>query len=577
MLAASASALATDEDEAIVEVPAPGSLLDESTVAFARRLVASLPRLEAAEARLKSCASGEVRLEALLVAVVVLAIEERPMLLSLATDVLFRRLPERSRQGLGITSKPEDNKSFAACYRKVRYLFHALLATMDPSGLPKNKVMTQEELVQATKEMTEEDRLGARARLEAFVNDVVASSISVLSRSERRGLSKAIGLDATCLELWSRGPSKTAGTCASDPDGAWYVRDGDHHYDERAERDKLGRRRSKARPPKWALEGTIATSAPSAPGRPRPAPNLVLGFCLGRPGADPGGTGTRVLAGVVTEGHEPGFVGADRAYSAALPERYHLPVRALGFRPVMDYRIDDLGIQANAAGAILVEGSWYCPGMPAPLIEATAQRRAGVIEEATYTERIAARRPFALQKKEGPDQDGYERWACPAQGDRPKVSCPLREASGAVLDGRAKVFCPPVDPPALCRQCSVTIPPDVGARQRQGLAFADEEWLEVYPTLRNSIEGLNGFAKDTAHEGIGDPRRRRVRGIAAQSVLVAFMLLGANLRRIRSWREAARVDGEGNLSAPAHPRRARRRRMSLTDHRPTSEAMDQGP
>ena len=59
-------------------------------------------------------------------------------------------------------------------------------------------------------------------------------------------------------------------------------------------------------------------------------------------------------------------------------------------------------------------------------------------------------------------------------------------------------------------------PPDVGARQRQGLAFDSEEWLEVYPTLCNSIEGLNGFAKDGAHEAIGDPRRRRVRRIAAQ-------------------------------------------------------------
>lgn len=121
-------------------------------------------------------------------------------------------------------------------------------------------------------------------------------------------------------------------------------------------------------------------------------------------------------------------------------------------------------------------------------------------------------------------------------------------------------------------------PPDVGARSRQDLAFASLEWAEVYTTLRNSIEGLNGFAKDGAHEAIGDPRRRRVRvSIAAQSVLVAFMPLGANLGKIRSWREAARVDAEAELSAPAHSRRARRRRTSLGEHRPSGEAMNQGP
>jgi len=37
----------------------------------------------------------------------------------------------------------------------------------------------------------------------------------------------------------------------------------------------------------------------------------------------------------------------------------------------MDYRIDQLGIQANTGGAILVEGTWYCPALPEPLITAT--------------------------------------------------------------------------------------------------------------------------------------------------------------------------------------------------------------
>jgi hypothetical protein len=34
----------------------------------------------------------------------------------------------------------------------------------------------------------------------------------------------------------------------------------------------------------------------------------------------------------------------------------------------MDYRADQLGIQASTGGAILVEGTWYCPALPEPLI-----------------------------------------------------------------------------------------------------------------------------------------------------------------------------------------------------------------
>jgi len=42
---------------------------------------------------------------------------------------------------------------------------------------------------------------------------------------------------------------------------------------------------------------------------------------------------------------------------------------------------------------------------------------------------------------------------------------------------------------------------------------------------------MNGFVKDGAHEALGDPQRRRIRGVVAQSVLVAFLLLAAIFAR----------------------------------------------
>jgi hypothetical protein len=54
--------------------------------------------------------------------------------------------------------------------------------------------------------------------------------------------------------------------------------------------------------------------------------------------------------------------------------------------------------------------------------------------------------------------------------------------------------------------------------------------------LRNTIEGLNGYAKDPAHQALAQPARRRVRGIAAQSIFTALLLIAVNIRKIRAWR-----------------------------------------
>ena len=202
-------------------------------------------------------------------------------------------------------------------------------------------------------------------------------------------------MDATPVPLFSRGPSRRTGLCASDPDGGWYVREGDHRERE----DDKGKPLRKIAP---ALEATIATTA-RLPGIAPSCPDLAIGLALARPGEDPGGTGARVLASVAARGHKPGWLGYDRAYTAALPERFQLPARALGYRPVMDYRIDQLGIQASTwAQHILVEGTWYCPALPGPLITATTGLRGHAITRDLYDQQITARRLLPAQTQRRP-------------------------------------------------------------------------------------------------------------------------------------------------------------------------------
>ena len=90
----------------------------------------------------------------------------------------------------------------------------------------------------------------------------------------------------------------------------------------------------------------------------------------------------------------------------------------------MDYRADQLGIQANTGGAILVEGTWYCPALPGPLITATTRLRDHAITRDLYDQQITARRPYQLKRKDGPDADGYQRLSCPALGTPPRADLP---------------------------------------------------------------------------------------------------------------------------------------------------------
>jgi hypothetical protein len=539
-----------------LDIPGPGPAPDEQAVAFAAALIdrsGTAPVIEAALAH-RTGRRRPLPARAVLTALLCLVLDDRPLFLTEATRLLFQQLSPASRELLGVPGTATTQRAFKAAYRRVRYCFGQILKVADPSALPKNRRLTASELKARTRPMTPDQATAARRRLEALATALLEASVSVLTQDERAAFDGGTGLDATPVPLFSRGPSRRAGLCASDPDGGWYVREGDHRERE----DDKGKPLRKIC---WALEATIAVTA-RPPGAPPATPNLAIGLAMTRPGEDPGGTGARVLASVAARGHKTGWLGYDRAYTAALPSRFHLPARALGYSPVMDYRADQLGIQANTGGAILVEGTWYCPALPEALITATASLRDHAIDRGLYQKQIAARAAYRLKRKDGPDTDGYQRLSCPALGNHPGLMCPLRETSLSPRYGRPKVLQPPVEPARICRQTAITIPPDAGARYRQDLPYGSPAWQARYATLRNTIEGLNGYAKDPAHQALGQPARRRVRGIAACSLFTALLLTAANIRKIRAWRAMTAHDKASTT------RRARRRRTSLRDYRP---------
>ena len=66
---------------------------------------------------------------------------------------------------------------------------------------------------------------------------------------------------------------------------------------------------------------------------------------------------------------------------------------------------------------------------------------------------------------------------------------------------------------------------------------------------------MNGVVKDDAFEGLGSPKRRRIRGQAAQSVIVAFLIFAMNIRMIESFIKFAVVGPDGTISRPKVRRR----------------------
>lgn len=186
--------------------------------------------------------------------------------------------------------------------------------------------------------------------------------------------------------------------------------------------------------------------------------------------------------------------------------------------------------------------------MPKPLINATIDDREDDISDQVYAERIDQRAKYAFRPKHAPTPDGKTAWMCPARGPGATATCPLASTGTVNLGmptvaGRTPILNPPADPDICCtNKTSITIPvapADTNdaniAKYFQDYQYKGPEWLATYSTLRNTIEGFNGFTKSATEENTEEPARRRVRGYAYQTLAVAILILSSNLRKVASW------------------------------------------
>ncbi len=283
-----------------------------------------------------------------------------------------------------------------------------------------------------------------------------------------------MGVDATPIPTFARpdrrerrtkkGVAPVVKVHSADPDADWYHRDKRDHLDAAPD----------ASVSQWAYEASLAVSGTDDPNGTALFPSLVVGMApLHKPGHRPGENAVRALASVRERGHPARFVAGDRAYTQSKPEDFQLPVRALGYEPVLDYKIDQLGRQASHHGMLLVDGTWYCPAIPESLIDATKDFRSDLIDEESWRARIEERTHFAMRIHSKPDPEGYVRLQCPAAGPSPAARCELKPSSN-VASKKARTRIPVRDvhtrfPQKVCVQQSVTLPPEPRCQVRPAL------------------------------------------------------------------------------------------------------------
>lgn len=298
-------------------------------------------------------------------------------------------------------------------------------------------------------------------------------------------------------------------------------------------------------------------------------PLLAAGISLDEPSRRVAENAIACLSSIRDRGHPADLLITDMGYFAnQKADKFHLPARALGYGLVGDYKKGQTGIQATHKGVITVDGGRYCVSMPAPLITATADYRAGRITKEVYAKRIAQRVNHRFRAKDGVAH------SCPAQGSGATASCPLRPAANPLtIAGRRKtltlVLNPPSDPGPCCTNAaSVSLPVDYDARFVQALPYASPEWERTYRLLRSTMEGFNGYAKEGKHEALAATTNRRRRGFVNNLLVVAMTVAATNLRKIAAFFKVQAATPATGGPAPTRPAK----RDPLAVYRPDPNA-----
>ena len=507
--------------------------------------------------------------EQILILFVLLALEGQDLHITLLRDVVMTRLTDNAREYLGI--KPPSTKWLhqpAAVYQRLWRSTRHALEPIDPHpDEQRHRRYTKDEWKRILAERDPDFEAKRFARLREFNNAIIWSTVQALPSRLLSQWDGTIGVDGTHIPTVTKGTTSRSKRVSSEPNAGWYnrthediVRDGKPHI-------KV----------EWAWDAALAVMANPGPGGY--FPRLILGMSMDKPGVAPAQNAMTALNNVLKADLPRGYMVGDRAYyPGAKPETWQSLIREAGFMIVGDLMIQKtpqgikygVGVQDSFGGALLIDGTWMCPAIPKGLAEATMDFSNGDITEDEKNTRRDRRDAYHLRAKEAPRDNGSQCFKCPASGPGATVDCPLKDLAPKAKDQprRPKIRQEdlPEHPGPICTNAnSMTIPAKAGAKYKQSLPWESEEWNRAYHYPRNTIEGKNGYIKNSKGGSVASHDRRRLRGVAGQFFLTGIMIAAENIRAIEEFLHGERSkEAYSPDPAPPPPTNIQTRRQQLT-------------
>ncbi|MFI6599107.1 hypothetical protein ACIBHX_22845 [Nonomuraea sp. NPDC050536] len=447
---------------------------------------------------------------------------------------------------------PDDILGCEASSQRFYRAFDRLTSLLDPARHDRRTRLAQHEADQVSEAWDDDDPEHRRKRelLQQVVTWLVLTPVRwAKGRGYLAGFHGDVGIDGTAVPVFARPPKTSRSTgellASTEITAGW------HHS-------------AGGDPPEFGYSATLTVAA-----RTRSVlgsfPQLALGLVVDTPHKRIGANAITTLRPLAELGLPRRFAAVDRAYTDQTPEHFAHPIRQLGYRLALDYKVEQRGVQGSVHGALLIDGSLACPLIPDRLATATTGLDDQVVRTPPeeLTQLITAREPYFLRRKQSADTRGAVRLQCPAAGTSPSLTCPrferlhrpapARPASVDLSDARARAAHPAAKPrvlppspdqsrddlPKICHQQTITLhPTDLGYRDklRQDLPYLSPSWTGTYKTVRAMTEGINGRVKSFDID-LGDPKNRLAHGRVAQTILTALMVAVANDHFLDAWRQ----------------------------------------
>jgi hypothetical protein len=374
--------------------------------------------------------------------------------------------------------------------------------------------------------------------LQAICDDLAESSVP----QEFKAASTSLAVDWTDMESFSRPPSAKGGDCA-DPEASW----GHRKNNLLRTQDELFYG--------YYLSAGIMMADENGPAVPELARRAALSSC----DHDPVRAFTPVLTAMPGQGVPLGDILADSGYAHRDAAAWAIPLREAGAQLVQDLHPHDRGPKGTHDGAVIANGSLYCPCTPRSLLELGPLARTATTEQAaSHDAKTAELARYKLGRLTRDDEDGYHRVQCPAVMG--KIRCPLRPASMTLDRDRPEILTPPQQPQRCCTQQTLTVPPEVNAKTAQKHDYPSAAHRRSY-SRRTGAE--RGFAttKDPATNDISRGWCRLM-GLTPLMLFTVTLLIVRNQRILQSW-NARQEENERRAAKGLPPKTRRRRRRTL--------------